>query len=339
MKIDWIGFYGGNTGYSGLSRVLVGLMDKAGIDVRPVELRGRLPKYFEKIGSKSPKGRMRILHQIPTVMPDADGYYVVTEFDQPTYGSISIMQKAKIILTESTFCKKIFAKYVDPDIIHVINYPLDPLFSPEGLKLKFDDKVEEFGFKFLSIFEWVMRKCPELLIEAFTEEFDKTEDVCLILRTWCRYKKLQKEITRLADDHNIFWLPDMVVDMPALYRACDAFVCPSAGEGWGHPFAEAMACGLPTIGPRSTGCLDYMNSNNAYLINVRKPEPMGDRKTAFPHLLKPWFKFSFPKKQSLKTQMRKVFEGDRTKVEEALKVREKFSFDKITEQLLEVFKD
>lgn len=35
--------------------------------------------------------------------------------------------------------------------------------------------------------------------------------------------------------------------LPALYRACDAFVCPSYSESFGHPLLEAMAAGLPVV--------------------------------------------------------------------------------------------
>ena len=35
--------------------------------------------------------------------------------------------------------------------------------------------------------------------------------------------------------------------LPELYRACDAFVCPSYAESFGHPLLEAMAAGLPVI--------------------------------------------------------------------------------------------
>jgi glycosyltransferase involved in cell wall biosynthesis len=36
-------------------------------------------------------------------------------------------------------------------------------------------------------------------------------------------------------------------DVPALYRGSDAFVFPSLAESFGHPLAEAMACGCPII--------------------------------------------------------------------------------------------
>ena len=58
-------------------------------------------------------------------------------------------------------------------------------------------------------------------------------------------------------------------DMTSLYRAADAFVLPTRGEGWGIPFMEAMAMGLPTIGTRWSGHLDFMNDRNSYLIDIR----------------------------------------------------------------------
>lgn len=56
--------------------------------------------------------------------------------------------------------------------------------------------------------------------------------------------------------------------MVALYNSCDAFVLPSRGEGWGRPYMEAMACGLPTIGTRWSGQLEFMHDENSYLIDI-----------------------------------------------------------------------
>lgn len=54
--------------------------------------------------------------------------------------------------------------------------------------------------------------------------------------------------------------------MAGLYRATDAFVLPTRGEGWGRPFMEAMASGLPTIGTGASGNVDFMKSDNSLLI-------------------------------------------------------------------------
>jgi glycosyltransferase involved in cell wall biosynthesis len=44
---------------------------------------------------------------------------------------------------------------------------------------------------------------------------------------------------------------------------------PSRGEGWGRPLLEAMAAGLPTIGTRFGGNLEFMNDETSYLVDAR----------------------------------------------------------------------
>ena len=56
-------------------------------------------------------------------------------------------------------------------------------------------------------------------------------------------------------------------DMPRLYAGADAFVLASRGEGWGRPWMEAMAMGLPTIGSRWSGTTMFMDDANSWLID------------------------------------------------------------------------
>jgi tetratricopeptide (TPR) repeat protein len=65
-------------------------------------------------------------------------------------------------------------------------------------------------------------------------------------------------------------------DVPRLYRAADAFVLPSHGEGWGRPYMEAMAMGLPTIGTRWSGNLEFMHDDNSYLIDYELADAAAD---------------------------------------------------------------
>lgn len=46
--------------------------------------------------------------------------------------------------------------------------------------------------------------------------------------------------------------------LPDLYRAADAFVMPSTGEGFGIAYVEAMACGTPAVGFGSKGDADAL---------------------------------------------------------------------------------
>lgn len=55
--------------------------------------------------------------------------------------------------------------------------------------------------------------------------------------------------------------------IPELYRASDAFVLPTHGEGWGLPIMEAMASGLPTIATGWGGSTEFMTSSNSFLLD------------------------------------------------------------------------
>ena len=56
-------------------------------------------------------------------------------------------------------------------------------------------------------------------------------------------------------------------EMPSLYRACDAFVLFSRGEGLGLPYCEASLCGLPVIGTNCSGHSMFLNHDNSRLID------------------------------------------------------------------------
>src|SRR5690606_27167664 len=63
-------------------------------------------------------------------------------------------------------------------------------------------------------------------------------------------------------------------ELRQLYQQADAFVLPSRGEGWGRPYMEAMASGLPTIGTHWSGNTAFMNADNSFLIDCRmQPVP------------------------------------------------------------------
>jgi glycosyltransferase involved in cell wall biosynthesis len=47
-------------------------------------------------------------------------------------------------------------------------------------------------------------------------------------------------------------------ELPELYRACDRFVMPSRGEGFGYVFLEALASGLPVIAGNDDGAVDAL---------------------------------------------------------------------------------
>ena len=54
-----------------------------------------------------------------------------------------------------------------------------------------------------------------------------------------------------------------------LYKSVDAFVLPSRGEGWGRPYMEAMAMGLPVIATNWSGPTAFVTEDNGYLLKIK----------------------------------------------------------------------
>ena len=133
------------------------------------------------------------------------------------------------------------------------------------------------GFNFLSIFQWTKRKGWDILLKAYLKAFSQEDDVALVIRS---YRGAGREVESLIREyieelgHDVSAIPRISVisepivsqHMPSLYKACDAFILPTRGEGWGLPYMEAMAMGMPVIGTAYSAQLDFMNRENSYLI-------------------------------------------------------------------------
>ncbi len=152
------------------------------------------------------------------------------------------------------------------------------VFHPEAPPLDLGPKE---GFTFLSNFVFSDRKGWDLLLTAYFTEFKPEEDVSLLIKTYGDKASIRARLGYfISSRFNQQRLPRHRVIiarlhssiLPGLYTACDAFVLPSRGEAWGLPFIESMACGLPTLGTRWGGNLEYMNDENSYLIEIEGME-------------------------------------------------------------------
>lgn len=160
-------------------------------------------------------------------------------------------------------------------IPHGINYEkYNPTIDP----MQYDRGAFNFG----SVFDWTERKNPVALIRAYYNAFKDDEDVTLTIRTFWRFpiektkefvsseiEKIKSGFTDRKKFPRILLWVDNIEDelMPSFYRSLDCFVLPTRGEGFGLPFAEAMACGVPCVAPSWGGNREFMNHDNSYLID------------------------------------------------------------------------
>jgi glycosyltransferase involved in cell wall biosynthesis len=149
------------------------------------------------------------------------------------------------------------------------------------------------GTVYLAIFEWTRRKAPDVLLRAWAEAFDPGDPACLVLRCFPKGGfdgdttvavdgLVDAEIARLGLERPAM-APILVLggqlrpeDMPGLMAAADVFVGVSRGEGWGRPLLEAMACGLPAIGTRWSGNLEFMTDRNSLLVEIDGLSEIGE---------------------------------------------------------------
>jgi glycosyltransferase involved in cell wall biosynthesis len=131
------------------------------------------------------------------------------------------------------------------------------------------------GFLFLFVFDYlstVQRKNPVGLVEAFKRAFAPGEGPQLLLKT------INAPLRPLAEEE-VLWAahgrPDIhlvdrslsIEELRRLMAASECYVSLHRAEGFGLTMAEAMAIGKPVIGTGYSGNVDFMNSENSYLID------------------------------------------------------------------------
>jgi glycosyltransferase involved in cell wall biosynthesis/tetratricopeptide (TPR) repeat protein len=207
---------------------------------------------------------------------------------------------------------------VDPSKLHKVPETFDTgLFDPAVTPLEIEGLR---GFVFLSVFAWLGRKAWDVLLRAWFDEFDRRDDVTLLLKadpdlappgTDCRREVdafIRHQLKRDPKKGPRVVVLDQqleITDVPRLFAAANAFVLASRGEGWGRPYMEAMAMGLPTIATAWSGHLEFMNSDNSHLVDydlvLTAPDGwMGGQKWAEPSV------------ESLRRAMRSVYKDQST---------------------------
>jgi glycosyltransferase involved in cell wall biosynthesis/Flp pilus assembly protein TadD len=221
-----------------------------------------------------------------------DEVWVPSEHNLRTFASAGV-DPAKLYKVPETFDSELFHPGVTP-------------LAVEGLE----------GFVFLSMFSWIGRKAWDILLRAWFEEFRARDDVTLLLKTDTAISPpgtdCRQEIERFVRhqlNRDPRKGPRIVVhdrqlemtDVPRLYRSADAFVLASHGEGWGRPYMEAMAMGLPTIATRWSGNLEFMDDDNSYLVGYTLVDAPSDS----------WMRgqrWAQPSVSDLRRAMRRVYE-------------------------------
>ena len=340
----------GQSGYEMITRGMLIALDKLGVKVGLIpawdwnlekiqlgqEYQWRLDRMLKY---KVQKGTPCIMHQkyhpkvVEQLAPQTKLYcYTLFETDRcPKNWDFSKFEKIYVF---SEWNKKTWLEngFVWPKRLDTLPFGIQKdLFCPQGGNMTV---LNASGYKFITSGDFTERKNFEALIEAYTTEFKRNEDVCLIMKVhyggFTQKHKLMliNKIKELSFKWNsnpprILFFGDKIKteDLPLFYRGGDCFVLPSQGEGLGMCVQEAMACGLPVITTGWSAMTDYIKDGENGLFIDNKLETIDDIGfiSKCPNALN--HKWAVVSIDSLKQKMRWTFENK----EEAKKIGENAS--------------
>jgi glycosyltransferase involved in cell wall biosynthesis len=210
-------------------------------------------------------GAVVVHHMLPAHFapgPDGGASALVTVFETETLPRelAANCNRAAVIAVPTDFVADAFARGGIPrDKLRVVPVPVDAGAFTSGQAPHPALPPRRPGVvRFLSVFDWSLRKGFDLLLAAFGRTFGATEAELVLkvaphakhspeaLAAECR-KRLRAAATGPVPAVHVLSGVATAAEMPALYAGCDAFALPSRGEAWGRPVHEAMLMQLPVV--------------------------------------------------------------------------------------------
>lgn len=131
-------------------------------------------------------------------------------------------------------------------------------------------------FRFLHVSSAFPRKGIDALFAAWERAFGPGDPVELVIKTFANPHNVVDAELRALRDRGATTAPIRVNNdeftteqMLAAYRSADAIVCPSRGEGFGLPLAEALLLGRPVITTGYGGQTDFCSQQTAWLCDYQ----------------------------------------------------------------------
>jgi glycosyltransferase involved in cell wall biosynthesis/SAM-dependent methyltransferase len=211
--------------------------------------------------------------------------------------------------------------------LHLLHPGIDDFFFEPVRRAT--SSVTNKRFRFLHISSGFPRKGIDVLLEAFFYEFNASENVVLVIKTFPNiHNDTEEQISRWrvrtsSAPECLHISGDITRDeLQELYRSANCLVHPTRAEGFGLPVAEAMSQNVPVIVTAYSGHMDFCNPDNAFLIDYEMAPSRS-------HFNVPGSKWAEPDVATLREQMRFVFENCDS---ELLKGKVKSAYQTISER-------
>ncbi|MFA5388071.1 MAG: glycosyltransferase, partial [Candidatus Paceibacterota bacterium] len=295
-KVKYTGPAKDYSGYGEANRHDVGALVVAGVEVTTqipvycadVSDYGKLGDLAVSLENRELGYRIKIIHTTPNVYPqfyEPEKYLVGRAFwetDKLPLDFALPLQQVNEIWTGSKFNETAMRNAGVTKPVYIIPEAIDASVEPKEFEPYITAKDKEFAF--YSIFEWMERKNPRALLEAYWREFENTKGVCLVLKTYQvgfgaeKREMINQNIRKLKSflglkNYAPVYLYRQLMDRHQIYRlhrTFDCFVSAHRGEGWGIPQMEAMLMEKPVISTNIGGIHEYLtHKKDAYLTKYK----------------------------------------------------------------------
>ncbi len=378
MKILYIGHYREFGGWGQAAKDCILALDSIGIDV--------VCRNVTRTQDRGISGRLKQLEDKST-----EGCDVCIQHVLPHHLVKTSKFKKNIAYLEAESTSIAHLNWLESlkmmDEVWVPNKQLADSIKEDGISVKvmviphtvdIDKYKKQYGninisgaedtFKFYYVGDVNDRKNIESILTCFHSEFEKYENVSLVLKTkkfGYDSKKLDEYISNICNkvksEIRIYndlkeYKKDILISneisndqLLQLHKSCDCFICPSHGEAWSIPSFDAMAFGNTPICSNYGGPREFINKSNwrtGTLVNgVYSTCKCSD--SAFPDMFtgrEYWFQ---PCEMEIRKQMRKYYESwqkdpisykPRNQAA-GIKSAEKFSYKNIANLMLETIND
>lgn len=162
--------------------------------------------------------------------------------------------------------------------VHVVQYPskFEKFRSIAQRRIAASTDSFKLETVFLHVSSCFPRKGVDVLIDAYTQEFDSSDTVRLVIKGFPNPHNevegiLSERAKTAVRDAPITFINDDLSEeaLLSLYGQADVVVLPTRGEGLNLPAAEALASGLSLIVTGHGGHMDFIEKTNAGLIDYR----------------------------------------------------------------------
>jgi len=284
-------------GYAKVNRNLALGLHKKGVGVyidpmnmNNIDLNEEEIKELSVLKRNAPNDTIVIDSIIPTYGQESFGKYRIlyTTIEAETVPQ-QFVDSANLyheVWVTSDFCKKVLEKYNIRPPIYVVPDSVDcDLYKEDVIGYSFNPPLNKFVF--VSVFGWSYRKGYDVLLESYLKEFSGNDDVSLLIVSRFQYdskykNKIKDTISEYISEYggnnpaHISRCSKAVPEdqMPELYKACNAFVLFTRGEGFLLTACESSLCGLPVIATRCSAQTMFLKNDNSYLLDVDEVIPM-----------------------------------------------------------------